>query len=72
MFILGLFTIGSSCFLEVWSSRIPLVFNCLCQVKVEAESAAAKKRKTEWHAALKKMPGDVSFAKVGCWVNGLF
>ena len=33
--------------------------------KSDTESAASKKRKTEWTTALKKMPGNVSFAKVG-------
>ena len=54
----------SNCFLEVWPRRISLA-SIVCQVKVEAESAATKKRKTEWQAALKKMPGDVTFAKAG-------
>ena len=31
--------------------------------KAENESQASKKRKTEWQTALKKMPGDTSFAK---------
>ena len=34
-------------------------------IKQEPESGAAKKRKTEWQAAVKKLPGDVSFVKVG-------
>ena len=37
------------------------------EVKAETETVtpAAKKRKTEWQNALKKLPGDTAFAKEG-------
>lgn len=39
--------------------------------KSEVENPAAKKRKTEWQTAVKKMPGDTSFVKVG-YIQNLF
>lgn len=40
-------------------------------MKEGAETPAAKKRKSEWHAALKKLPGDTSMAKAGIKVIAL-
>lgn len=39
------------------------------KVKAETGHATAKKQKTEWQSALKKLPGDTTLARDGYWVD---
>ena len=52
------------------SHMLPLLFFYFLPTKEKGDDSLAKKRKTEWQAALKKLPGDTSF--VQAWAYFLF